>query len=267
MKTTSGIFNIIVLILLFSILIGCESNDNPQNSIYIPRPVNKKVLVEYFSNSNCQPCIAAHKYFIEPIENAAGQTINDTALIFLSWQFKYPNINDSIYWANPVQNAYRANFYSVLGAPYGALDGNYMGSFSSTDWTNEVNAEFKTTKYVNFNLSGSYDSISRNGSVTAAVQTLVAPPTSDNVIHFILAESKVMYISAPNGIKEYNDVMRSMITDTTGVSITLTQGATTTLTESYNINSKYVDFNCSIIIFIQSQSTKQIYGVEKIGVR
>lgn len=254
-----------VITILAVIFISCESNDNPQNSVYIPQPVNKKVLVEYFSNSNCQPCIAAHNYFIAPVGEAAGQTINDTSVIFISWQFKYPNINDSIYWANPVQNAYRANYYQVLGAPNGQLDGNYMGNFSQTDWTNQVNTEFKTTKFLNISLSNSYDTISRNGTISANVQTLSAPQISDNVIHFVLTESNVMYVTAPNGITKLDDCMRLMITDTTGVPITLS--GTISRTENYNVNTKYKDVNCQIVVFVQSQSTKQIFGVEKIKIR
>ena len=94
----------------------------------------------------------------------------------------------SIYKQNPSQNDWRANYYQILGAPDGRFDGSYMGSFSAQDWSNLVNTEFNTTKYVNFSLSITYDTVARTGSVTANVQSLVTPPTSDNVIHVILAE-------------------------------------------------------------------------------
>ncbi len=246
-------------------LIACESNDNPTNSVYIPQPVNKKVLIEYFSNSSCVPCIEMHRSFIEPIDAVSGVTINDTSIVFVSWQYKYPNTQDSIYWANPVQNAYRANYYQVLGAPQGNLDGNYMGSFSTNEWSSQVNAEFDSTRYLNITLSNTYDSVARTGSVTAYVQTLVNPSTSDNVVHFILTESNVSYVTAQNGIKTLNDCMRLMITDTTGIPFTF--GGSQTISENYSVNSKYVDSSCHIVVFIQSLNSQKVYGVERIAVK
>lgn len=247
------------------IFVSCESNDNPTNSVYIPQPVNKKVLLEYFSNSSCVPCIEMHRSFIEPVEAVKGVTINDTAIVFLSWQYKYPNTQDSVYWANPVQNSYRATYYGVLGAPQGNLDGNFMGSYSTPDWSSQVNAEFKTQKYLNIVLTNTYDSIARTGSISASVQTLATPSTNDNVIHFVLTESDINYVTAQNGIKVLNDCMRLMITDTSGVPFSF--GGTQTFTENYSVNSKYNDSNCHIVVFVQSYNSKNVYGVERIAVK
>ena len=83
----------------------------------------------------------------------------------MSWEYKFPNVNDSIYGQNPVQNTGRANYYQILGAPNGQVDGGYMGSFSAQDlWSNQVNTEFNTTKYANFSLSITYDTVARTGS-------------------------------------------------------------------------------------------------------
>lgn len=246
-------------------MLSCESNDSPTNSVYIPQPVNKKVLVEYFSNSSCVPCIEMHRSFIEPIDAVSGVTINDTSIVFVSWQYKYPNTQDSVYWANPVQNAYRANYYQVLGAPQGNLDGNFMGSYSTPEWSSQVNLEFKSQKYLNIVLSNTYDSVARTGSISANVQTLSAPSTNDNVIHFILTENNVNYVSASNGIKVLNDVMRLMITDTSGVPFTF--GETQTITKNYSVDPKYIDSNCHIVVFVQSYGSQKVYGVEKIAVK
>ncbi|MFI5145461.1 MAG: Omp28-related outer membrane protein [Ignavibacteria bacterium] len=258
-------FLILIPVAAVVFLISCESNDNPTNSVYIPQPVNKKVLLEYFSNSSCVPCIEMHRSFIEPIDAVSGVTINDTSIVFVSWQYKYPNTQDSVYWANPVQNAYRAAYYQVLGAPQGNLDGNYMGSYSTQEWASQVNTEFDSTRYLNILLANTYDSIARTGSISANVQTLVTPSTNDNVIHFILTENNVNYISASNGIKVLNDVMRLMITDTSGVPFTF--GGTQTITKNYSVDHKFVDSNCHLVVFIQSYGSQKVYGVEKIAVK
>jgi len=257
---------LVICFCLFSLLlIGCESNDNSTNSVYIPKQINKKVLVEYFSNSACIPCEDMHKSFIEPVVGVKGVTFNDTGIVFVSWQYKYPNSADSVYWANAVQNGYRANYYQVSGAPNGQLDGNYMGSYSTSQWTSQVNSEFNGTKYLSITMSNTYDTTSRSGNVTANIQTLVTPTTSDNIVHFILTEDSVMYISAQNGIKQLDNVMRLMITDTTGVPINLS--GTQSLNENYSVQSKYNDSKCHVVVFVQSVSTKAVYGVEKIKIR
>jgi len=260
-------FLIIFITAIASIyLTGCESNDNPTSSVYIPQPVNRKVLFEFFSNSNCGPCVIPHNSFIQPLVEQSGITKNDSCVILLSFQFKYPNILDSIYWANQPENQARADYYNVAAAPAGYVDGTYMGAFSSGEWSAELNAELMSTSYMIITLTGTYDSTNRAGSVTANVLTQTAPQTTDNVIHVILVENNVPYISAQNGIKNYEFVMRDMVTGSEGASITLTQGQTTSFDQSYTVDNRWKQANCYITVFVQSTSTKKVYGVERIKI-
>jgi hypothetical protein len=261
------LFLILIVVSATLYISGCESNDNPTSSVYIPQPVNRKVLVEFFSNSDCRPCIDAHRYFIEPLTEQNGITKNDSSVILISFQVNFPNTADSIYAANPTENQARSNYYHVIGAPAGYLDGTYMGAFSAVEWPLEINAELMTNKYLNLSLSNTYDSLSRNGDITTNILTQTAPQTSDNVIHVVLVENKVQYISAPNHITQYEYVMRDMITDSTGAPITLSQGQTTTFTKSYTVGTRWNDNECYLVVFIQSYSTKKVYGVERIKVR
>jgi len=261
------LFLILIFVSSALYISGCESNDNPSSSVYIPQQVNRKTLFEFFSNSNCLPCINAHRYFIEPLTQQSGVTINDSSVILISFQVNFPNPADSLYWANQPENQARANYYNHPAAPAGFLDGTGMGAFSSGEWSREVNAEMMTTKFLNITLSDSYDSASRNGSVTANVLTQSSVTTTDNVIHIVLVENDVPYISAPNGITQYEYVMRDMITDSTGAPITLSQGQTTTFTQSYTVGSRWNDSECYLVVFIQSYSTKKVYGVERIKIK
>jgi hypothetical protein len=245
---------------------GCESNDNPTSSVYIPQPVNRKVLMEFFSNSNCGPCVLPHNSFISPMVEQEGITRNDSCVILLSFQFKYPNIQDSIYWANEPENQGRADYYNVAAAPAGYVDGSYMGAFSSGEWSAELNAELMSTSYLVITLTNTYDDTGRTGSVTANVLTQTAPETSDNVIHIVLTENNVPYISAQNGIKNYEFVMRDMVTGSGGNTIQLTQGQTTTFTQAYTVDNRWKQGDCYMTVFVQSTSSKKVYGVERIKI-
>ena len=118
-------FRIFLLAAVALLIHGCESNDTTTNSVYIPQPVNKKVLVEFFTNAGCNPCIAAHEY-LDQINVNSGTTINDTSVIILSYHTKYPYILDSLYRANITENQGRRDYYGVNTTPPGRLKGINM---------------------------------------------------------------------------------------------------------------------------------------------
>lgn len=242
---------------------GCESNDSTTNSVYIPQPVNKKVLVEFFTNAGCNPCIAAHGY-LDEINLNSGATINDTSVIILSYHTKYPYILDSLYRANIPQNQGRSDYYGVNNTPQGRLNGISMGQYSSSTWSAQINAEFKTTNYLNITLDNVYDVNLDTGTVTANIQLANALPSSNAVIHMVIMENNVFYPTAPNGITQPDDVMRYMITGTGGQAITI--GANNSVSMNYGLNSRWVPEECYIVVFIQNPDTKQVYGVERIKV-
>jgi hypothetical protein len=241
---------------------GCESNDSTTNSVYIPQPVNKKVLVEFFTNAGCNPCIAAHHYLDQITENT-GATLNDTSVVIISYHTRYPYSFDSLYRANVPQNEFRSTtYYGVLFTPQCRIDGVNSGQFSSTNWSAQINAEFMTPKYLDISLSNSFSNDS--GTVTANISLVSALPSNDNVIHMVITENNVSYITSPNGIIQPDDVMRYMITGSNGESINV--GLNTTVTKQYGLAPNWRDNECYINVFVQSVSTKQIFGVEKIKV-
>jgi hypothetical protein len=246
---------------------GCESNDQLQPITPNP-PVNdtdsKKVLLEFFTNAGCNPCIAAHHY-LDGITALSGVTINDTNVIIISWHTRYPYIFDSLYQANIPHNQGRSDYYGINFTPQGRLDGVTTGQFSASAWTGLLNAELQTTNFIDIDLTNTYNSGNNSGNVSAEVTLLNSIPTTDNVIHFIITESNVPYPTAPNGITNPDDVMRTMITGLNGQAITVGQG-TTTVDKTYSLNSNWNRDECYLTVFIQSTSTKQIFGVERVKV-
>ncbi len=253
-----------LLILVAAVLIhGCESNDTTTNSVYIPKPVNKKVLVEFFTNAGCNPCIAAHG-FLDEINLNSGVTINDTSVIILSYHTKYPYILDSLYRANISQNQGRCDYYGVNNTPQARLDGVNIGQYSSANWSAQINAEFKTTNYLNISLSNTYDELLDTGVVTANIELVNALPSANNVIHMVIIENNISYVTAPNGITSPDDVMRNMITGLDGEAVTI--GQSNQFSKGYTLNSRWVPGECYIIAYIQNPDTKAIFGVERIKV-
>lgn len=256
-------FKALFLITTAIIIHGCESNDTATNSVYIPQPVNKKVLVEFFTNAGCNPCVAAHGY-LDEINQNSGATINDTSVIILSYHTKYPYILDSLYRANVTQNQGRADYYGVNFTPQGRLNGVSIGQFSSSTWSAQINAEFKTTKYINVSLTNTYDEALDTGTVTTNINLVNALPSSNNVLHMVIIENNISYVTAPNGITSPDDVMRNMLTGTDGEAINI--GQINSVSKSYSLNPRWDPLECYIIVFVQNPDTKQIFGVERIKV-
>ena len=258
----NSIIKFIPLLTLAVFLYSCESNDSSTNSVYIPQPVNKKVLVEFYTNAGCVPCIAAHSY-LDQIKENVGATKNDTSVIILSYHTKYPYILDSLYRANITQNQARADYYGVNTTPQGRLDGSNMDQFSSSTWGAQINAEFNTMRYMNIVLSSTYDDVLDSGTVTANITLLNALPTTNTVIHMVITEDDVEYVTAPNGVTNPDDVMRYMITGQNGEAISV---GNNTVTKSFGSSPKWIPENLHIIVFIQDADTKQVYGVERVKV-
>jgi hypothetical protein len=246
------------------LLSGCESNDSPQNSVYIQQPVNRKVLVEFFTNAGCVPCVDVHHY-LDGIAFQSGVTINDSSVIITSYHWRFPDPRDSLFIQNSAQNNARAGYYGIGFTPNTFLDGTYMGQYSASEYSAQLNTEMNTTKYLNITLANTFDSTADSISVTANIQTLVSLPSGSYFIFVVITESNIHY-SLTNGITNHNDVVRRFINGSSGEAITLVQGQTITYTAGYRLDPRWNPSECKLIVFIQSDS-KKIVGVERIKVR
>lgn len=255
-----------LIIAVFLQLAGCLYNDDITNIINNPSTYKKKVLVEFFTNSGCIPCVAAHEY-LDGITALSGVTSNDTNVIIISYHTRYPFPYDSLYQANIPHNNARISYYGVTFTPQGRLDGVSLGQFNTNDWTAAINLELGAKNYTAITLSKTYDTLTRIGNVGAQINTISPIPDGDLVVHFIVTENSVPYITSPNGVKYPNDVMRTLLTGENGEPITLINGHQTSVNKDFTIQTNWNQDNCNITVFFQSTSSKAIYGVERIKVK
>jgi hypothetical protein len=251
------------ILLIACLFYSCESNDIATNSVYIQQPVNRKVLVEFFTNAGCVPCVDVH-HFLDGVASQSGVTINDSSVIIASFHWRFPDPHDSLYIQNSQQNNARAAYYGIGFTPNTFLDGSYMGQYSASQYSAQLNTEMNTTKYLNIGVTNVFDSTSDSGTVTVNILTLAAPPTANNFIYVLITESNINY-TLTNGITNFDDVVRKMVNGTSGEQISLVQGQNVTYSAGYRINSRWNASECKLIVFIQDDS-KKIYGVERIKV-
>ena len=125
------------------------------------------------------------------------------------------------------------------------------------------NAEFLSQRYLDVTLANDFNGTD-SGTITVNVRGNVSLPTNDNVIHIVINENDISYITAPNGVTHPDDVMRYMITGGDGEAISVAQNQMTTVIKGYNLQTRWKKENCYLTVFVQSTSTKAVYGVERI---
>ena len=253
-------------IFLFAIamaLPSCESNDGivPQGTADLKS--NSKVLVESFTNTSCVGCPAADNY-LKRIDELLGVTINDTNVVIIeTHSTMFPN--DPFYNFNVPDNNSRQTYYSAGSInPIGFLMGVMMPlPFDQTGWTSSINQRLNQTNTFGINLVPDVDTSSRQLELTIQIGQFTGNAVEDLKLHVVLTESDLHY-NAPNGLTEFDNVMRDLLTPIGGESFSVNPGQSITLNKTYVIDSRVVIENCKAIIYIQSQSTKEVFAVEKV---
>lgn len=253
--------NYILVLFISSLIISCEDNLNSPVHTNPDLKANSKVLVELFSNVMCVACVQSANY-CDDISFLKGITINDTNVIIINIHSSlFPG--DPFYVFNSQMNNARQNYYNVLFNPAGYLMGSIMTSpFSTEQWTNQINQRLNKTNDVALNLINTIDTITRNGTLQIIIGQVGGQKYSDLRFYAVVTENN-LYFNSPNGKTIYNNILRQMLTGYNGEEIAISQGQPVNLVKGYTIDSRVVLNNSQIIVFVQSNTTKEIIGTEK----
>ncbi len=211
-------------------------------------------LFEEFTGENCPPCASVNPG-ITALANA--NYTGPKKMILLRYQVPIPSAPTSptsLYQQNSAEPNARQDYYYPLGsdqfAPQGRLNGHELGrgdangnngnagflSQDSIDLEYQVDAPFSlTTGYV---WNSSYDSITITTTLTAAQAFSTANPL---VLQLAIIEEHIHYTSAPgtNGEKDFEFIMRKMVPDQNGQSLsgTWSNGQTQTFVNKVKLPS------------------------------
>ena len=255
------------LLIVFGFLLSfysCESNDG----IIIQRTFDlksqSKVLIELFTNTSCIPCVQSNLY-LDGINNLSGVTINDTNVIIIRIHTTlFPN--DPFYEFNSADNFARQSYYvfPAFANPKGYLMGidSSLGNFNQTIWTNEINSRLAKTNSFAINLTITYDSLTRNGTLDYVIGQLTGAQVNDLVLHIAVTEDHLFY-NAPNGETEFENTLRDLITPGVGENISISPGQSSNFSKNFTLMNGIDHKHADIIIFVQSLSSKEIFAVEK----
>lgn len=263
-KNLVVVLSIIVIFSISVVFFSCESNDGRLVQGGGDLKANSKVLVELFTNTSCTGCPEPGKY-LDSIFAIRGVTINDTNVVIIRYHTSlFPN--DPFHLFNVPDNIARQTYYSAGQInPLGFLCGSYLPlPYNQSTWTTSINQRLnQVNSFAIGVVSHSLDSIARTVGLNLTIGQISGNQISDLKLFIVLTESK-MYYTANNGERDFENVMRQIFTSSAGDDIGINTGQSINVNKNYTINNGIWISNCEVIVFVQSQSTKEIYGVEKI---
>ena len=113
-------------------------------------------------------------------------------------------------------------------------------------------------------MSTTYDSASRQGSLTVVVRNPGASPVSGQ-LQVALTESHLYYVW--QGLDSVHHVERAMLPNASGEAVTVPAYDSVVKTRDFTVNSNWVARNCNLIAFVQNNSTKEIYQGARTAVQ
>ncbi|MEO0026071.1 MAG: Omp28-related outer membrane protein [candidate division WOR-3 bacterium] len=158
--------------------------------------------------------------------------------------------------------ASRMSYYGVSGYPTMRIDGtqSVVGGMHYGTMYPTYRQIFDYRKTISspldIDLNVSYDSVTRNGSLTILVRNTSTAPVSGQ-LHTVIAESHIYY--PWQGMDSLHDVERTMLPGAAGEAVTIPANDTIIRTRNFTIASGWVAKNCEIVVFVQDNSTKMIY--------
>lgn len=215
-------------------------------------------LIESFTQHNCGPCAAQNPALDALIQN------NFQKIAAVKWVVTWPGANDDPrHHFNSPANQARRTYYSVNGVPNTIMAGNVFNGAPGGVSLSMVNNEYTKPNMFDFNIT---ESISGNNiDVSVDVTPLQDPGLGNLTLQIAIVQDELHY-PAPtgtNGEKDFYEIMRYVIPNASGTSISTTAGVTSTVSGSRLIDPIFYESFMRVIVWVQDDNSQAVYGVSK----
>jgi len=204
-------------------------------------------LAELFTSTTCSPCVAGNA-------NLTAITKDHSMdLAVIRYHVWWPSIGDPFYAADSMESKARKTYYWPGSAyvPHLVCDGD---TSEALDYGVRITNALTVSAPAELTMSVVFDTLSRTGTLTWMAKA--TDPISLGKLHLRIAitESDLHYTGS-NGDPVHQQVMRDMVPDALGDTLTLTAaGDSVVRSTPFAVNSGWVLDNCEIVAFIQSDS-------------
>ncbi len=237
---------------------GEPNNDTAVAEVYaFSQP--RRVLLELTTNTGCGPCKPANDTLDVLMEDLGS----DLATVrYHAW---WPSSSDPFYQANISENTARIEYYGADYAPHLHIDGTLLdGDAEVSSWRSMITNEIQEVPAgVELQVSGYVDTVSLDGFVVAEITDHDGLPYSQMFLRVALVEDSLYYPS-PNGQTWHFQVMRDMVPDPVGFSLSLAPGETVVETVAFSVDPSWNWRHCEIVVFVQDDETRHAVQANRL---
>lgn len=220
---------------------------------------DKIVLIEDFANVSCVPCVTSNKI----LEQLTNHTFGRNKLIAIKYPTNFPSPVDPFFLANGPDCNARMNYYQIILAPTNIVGGQLRPVPSdSNDVKEKIYAELSEIPQFIIEVQSNINSNTYNINITLDVKDVSNLDFSKLVLHTVVTETDIEFATPPgsNGETKFYDVMRKMLPDNQGESLTsINQIGIYNFQREVQINSSWIQSKLNTVVFIQNKETKEIY--------
>jgi|GEM_PF-2004064 len=215
----------------------------------------RTVLLEEFTSVTCKPCTTATPIINKVVRDNGGRVLS------IRYHMNFPVEGDPWYEANVLQNTGRAQYYNVLGLPYGRLDGaTNVAVTSEGDVFDKVDDRLSQESPIGLEVSQVKEG--NTFKVTVKATSGNQDLSGNYRLHVLALEAHIhderFQGGKWNNEKDFEDVMRTMITGVDGAEFTIDADDERTFNFEYEPGADWQPDQMYVVAFVQNDITQQI---------
>lgn len=210
--------------------------------------VEKKVIIEHFTNSKCSICASRNPVFYQTLEDFPE-------VLHIAYHPSSPYSTCVFNQHNPTENDNRAYFYNVYGGtPRAVIQGNVIPGQNPMVKPEQIEAELGGTSDYDVNINKTKLSDTEY-KITLEIERVSGNQFETILVYSGLAEEEVEY-SAPNGENLHHDVFRRIVFfDTANVN---TIGQKKVIEYEYSTDAAWIEEQIYAYAIIHDYTTNMV---------
>jgi hypothetical protein len=206
------------------------------------------VLLEHFSNIDCEPCGPA-----EIVLHEFQEDVGYSQVITMGYRTDFPRSRDPLYLQNPAVFSSRMAYYYIMKAPTVILDGNERINTVTRQGLEQMLQRAQAVP-VHFAIDVADTLDGTDYRVGARVIPLDCVTETDLVVQFALVEREALV----EGTEVAYNAVRDLLPDGSGVSFSPAFGETLSFWRSRSLDIGWHADEIETVVFIQSTDTQEV---------